>query len=187
MDAVALVSSCVEQSMNTATVILPAVSMNPNCLGALIAEVRLAPSARKWRKLGGDGYVFAGYLATPTVHLGLPGGNAHGADEWVDIPSLVALAKILLLPAVCWTAKPWTRRDASLRFELGPCSSPAPPNAIRNVPMLERCIFWPALSYRMRPSIEMFSPGPDSEAQSLVQDPHFMATDSCVSPFRSDG
>jgi len=44
----------------------------------------------------GDANLFAGELGIPTVQFGPHGGNFHQADEWVDIPSIAATARILL-------------------------------------------------------------------------------------------
>jgi acetylornithine deacetylase len=44
----------------------------------------------------GDGNLFAHDVGLPTVHFGPRGGNFHEADEWVDLATIPATARILL-------------------------------------------------------------------------------------------
>ena len=51
-----------------------------------------------------DLFVFAQEFGIPTVLWGPRGGNTHGADEYVEIESVVAAAKALLLFVHRWCA-----------------------------------------------------------------------------------
>jgi acetylornithine deacetylase len=49
-----------------------------------------------------DMYVFHMLTRTPAVLWGPGGGNAHAADEYVEIDSLIAAAKVLLVFVHRW-------------------------------------------------------------------------------------
>lgn len=49
-----------------------------------------------------DGAMFNRHSQTPLVILGPQGGNAHSADEFVQVESLVTLSKVLACTAVEW-------------------------------------------------------------------------------------
>ena len=51
---------------------------------------------------GNDSWVRSVYGGSPTVTFGPRGGNAHGADEFVDIDDLIATEKILALTILEW-------------------------------------------------------------------------------------
>ncbi len=49
--------------------------------------------------LSTDPHVVAGAGVTPLIH-GPSGASAHGADEWVDVESIVDTAKVFAVTAV---------------------------------------------------------------------------------------
>lgn len=49
-----------------------------------------------------DGAMFNRFSKTPLVLLGPEGGNAHGADEYVTVDSLMTLTKVLMRTACSW-------------------------------------------------------------------------------------
>jgi acetylornithine deacetylase len=51
---------------------------------------------------GCDAYVRSVFGHTPTIVFGPTGEHAHGADEWVDIDSLVAAATVLAITIAEW-------------------------------------------------------------------------------------
>jgi acetylornithine deacetylase len=54
--------------------------------------------------LAADTYVFNLYAATPAITLGPRGGNAHAADEFVELDDVVDLVRVLTRTAVAWCA-----------------------------------------------------------------------------------
>jgi acetylornithine deacetylase len=54
--------------------------------------------------LAADTYVFNLYAGTPAVTLGPRGGNAHAADEYVELDDVVELMKVFALTALAWCA-----------------------------------------------------------------------------------
>jgi acetylornithine deacetylase/succinyl-diaminopimelate desuccinylase-like protein len=61
---------------------------------AYTAEAGHAPA---WGYTGfGDANLFSGEAGIPTVQFGPRGGNFHQADEWVDVPSIAATARVLV-------------------------------------------------------------------------------------------
>ena len=62
--------------------------------GAYAAETDRQPD---WGYQGyGDANLFSAEAGIPTVQFGPLGGNFHQADEWVDIPSIAATARVLV-------------------------------------------------------------------------------------------
>jgi acetylornithine deacetylase/succinyl-diaminopimelate desuccinylase-like protein len=58
------------------------------------AEAGRAPS---WGYTGfGDANLFSGEAGIPTVQFGPRGANFHQADEWVEVPSIAATARVLV-------------------------------------------------------------------------------------------
>lgn len=54
--------------------------------------------------LAADTYVFNLYAGTPAVTLGPRGGNAHAADEYVELGDVAELVKVFVLTALAWCA-----------------------------------------------------------------------------------
>jgi acetylornithine deacetylase len=52
--------------------------------------------------LAADTYVFNLYAGIPAVTLGPRGGNAHAANEYVELDDVVALVKVFVLTALAW-------------------------------------------------------------------------------------
>lgn len=68
------------------------------------ATLQVTGSAAPLAGLNGgcDAYIRHVYGHAPTVIFGPAGGNAHGADEYVDIESLVAATKVMALTIAEW-------------------------------------------------------------------------------------
>ena len=49
-----------------------------------------------------DGFMFNIHSPTPVIILGPQGGNAHAADEWVDVEDLITLTKTYALTIADW-------------------------------------------------------------------------------------
>jgi acetylornithine deacetylase/succinyl-diaminopimelate desuccinylase-like protein len=48
----------------------------------------------------GDANLFSGELGIPTIQFGALGGNFHEANEWVSIPSIASVARVLIRVAL---------------------------------------------------------------------------------------
>jgi acetylornithine deacetylase/succinyl-diaminopimelate desuccinylase-like protein len=65
---------------------------------AYVAETGAAPV---WGYHGfGDANLFAGEANIPTVQIGPDGANFHQANEWVDVPSIAASARLFVRMAL---------------------------------------------------------------------------------------
>jgi acetylornithine deacetylase len=71
-------------------------------MAATTAEVTGRPCVISGSDGGCDAYVRHVYGHSPTVVFGATGGNAHAADEWVDIDSLLQATRVMALIIVRW-------------------------------------------------------------------------------------
>lgn len=67
-----------------------------------VAGVTGRPAALKGAPFACDAFMFNLYSPTPAVVLGPCGANAHAADEYVDVGSLLALTEIYARTIVAW-------------------------------------------------------------------------------------
>ena len=68
-----------------------------------------------------DANYFAADLGIPTVHFGPHGDNFHQANEWVDVPSIAATARIVLRwRSTCSIARICTMMPVTIRLHGSP-------------------------------------------------------------------